>query len=250
MSNSTGVPSVAKARVLVVDDEVSVCSALARSLTLLGYSADAAASGTEALEMLERAAYDAMVLDIRMPGMDGIEVMQQACQMDPNLPIILLTGHASLDSAIAAVRSRAADYLLKPVGVYGVAAAIERALERVREGASKAPASERFLRVGPVTLDRERHEVCVVGVGDTGSIDVGLTSSESALLAQLMQSPDTVFSCRQLARTALGYDVSAIEAQSIVRPHISRLRGKLEPDPDQPHLIRTVSGRGYRFGLV
>jgi DNA-binding response OmpR family regulator len=182
--------------------------------------------------------------------MNGIEVMQQACQMDPNLSIILLTGHASLESAIAAVRSRAADYLLKPVGVYGVAAAIERALQRVREDVPKAPSPERFLRVGPVTLDRERHEVRMVGVGGTGNIGIGLTVSESALLAQLMQNPDTVFSCRELARTALGYDVSEIEAQNIVRPHVSRLRGKLEPDPDQPCLIRTVSGRGYLFGLV
>ena len=247
MTDSTGVPPVAKARVLVVDDEVSVCTALARSLTLLGYSADAAVSGYEALEMLEGTAYDAVVLDIRMPGMNGIEVMQQACQMDPNLSIILLTGHASLESAIAAVRSRAADYLLKPVGVYGVAAAIERALERVREDVPKAPSPERFLRVGPVTLDRQRHEVHMVGVGDMGNIEVGLTVSESALLAHLMQHPHTVFSCCELARDVLGYEVSKEDAQKIVRPHICRLRKKIEPDSGRPRLIRTTPGKGYLF---
>ncbi|MBU0703722.1 MAG: response regulator, partial [Chloroflexi bacterium] len=114
-------------RVLVVDDETHVRSALARSLALLGYRADEAASGHHALAMLERTPYDAMVLDIRMPGMDGVEIMRRVHHVYPDLHIIVLTGHATLESAIVAVKSNAADYLLKPASVYDIAAAIANA---------------------------------------------------------------------------------------------------------------------------
>jgi len=233
-------------RVLVVDDEAAVRSALARSLTLLGYSADAAASGYQALRMLEHMPYDVMVLDIRMPDMNGVEVMRRSRQVYPDLRIILLTGHATLESAIAAVRSHAADYLLKPSSVHDIAAAIARALqERTQENPPQAIPPERFLRVGPVTLDRGRHQVSVAGAGDADSLEAELTVSESALLVCLMEHVGTVLSCRELAQAALGYDVGEEDARRIVRPHICRLRKKIEPDPVHPHLIGTVPGKGY-----
>lgn len=248
MTDPTVTPAVNQARVLVVDDEVSVCSALARSLTLLGYNADAATSGHQALELLEWTPYDAMVLDIRMPGMDGVEVMQQVSRTYPDLSIILLTGHASLESAIAAVRSQALDYLLKPASVYQVAAAIERSLRRhAREDQSRVPSPTRFLRVGSLILDREKHTVSIVGVDEGRNLKVELTVSESKLLVHLMEHPGTVVSCRELARVALGYDVSEREAQSIVRPHISRLRKKIEHDSGHSRYVHTVPGKGYLF---
>lgn len=239
------------ARVLVVDDEAPVRVALTRYLNLLGYRAAAATSGYQAMEMLECTPYDAMVLDIRMPGMDGIEVLQQARQRYPDLCIILLTGYASLESAIAAVRSHADDYLLKPASARGIIRSITRALgERAQESPSSFMTSDRFLRAGLLTLDRERHRVAVVGSGDEGNVTVQLTNSQSALLEHLMQHPDTVLSCRELAQEALGYDVSEDEAQKIVRPHICRLRQKIEPDPGWPRLIRTVPGEGYRLAVL
>jgi two-component system response regulator MtrA len=248
MSDPTATPAIPQARVLVVDDEASVCLALARSLTLLGYTADAATSGYQALAMLGRAPYDAMVLDIRMPGMDGVEVMQRVCHMYPGLSVIFLTGHATLESAIAAVRSCVADYLLKPASVHDIAAAIARALEqRAQEGPPRVNSPGDFLRVGPVILDRERHLAIVAEADGTEDLKAELTVSESALLAHLMQHPHTVFSCCELARDVLGYEVSKEEAQKIVRPHICRLRKKVELDPDHPRLIRNVAGEGYSF---
>ncbi|MBU0705063.1 MAG: winged helix-turn-helix domain-containing protein, partial [Chloroflexi bacterium] len=111
----------------------------------------------------------------------------------------------------------------------------------------RAFSPERFLRVGPVTLDRERHLVIVAGDGDAGSLRAKLTVSESTMLFHLMQHSNTIFSCCELGQAALGYDVSEVEAQSIVRPHISRLRSKIEPDPDHPRLIRNTPGKGYFF---
>lgn len=272
MTDLIGTPPIPQARVLVVDDEARMRSALVRSLTLLGYSVDDAASGPQALEVLERTPYDVMVLDLRMPGMGGVEVMQRACQMCPDLSIIVLTGHATLESAISAVRSRAADYLLKPASVHDVAAAIASALQRRTEKLHRQhlfhvmdqalgemrevealgerppmPSLGRFLRAGPVTLYREKRLVVVAQAGDAGGFSAELTVSEDALLAYLMQRPGAVLSCRELARSALGYEIEAREARNIIRPHICRLRRKIEPDPAQPYLIRTVPGRGYAF---
>lgn len=243
-----------EARVLVVDDEAEVRSALARLLDLLGYSADEAASGQEALEMLKRAPYDVLVLDIRMPGMGGVEVMQRARQTRPGLPVVFLTGYATLESAVAAVKAHAADYLFKPAGIHELADAVASALrERTHGRQPRALIDEhededkRFVRAGPVTLDRQRCLAIVVEAGAGGSFTARLTASETALLAYLMRRPGVVSSASELARLALGYQVSDKEASDVIRPHISHLRKKIEPDPNHPYLLRTVHGKGYSF---
>lgn len=270
MTGQTVTSPIPGARLLIVDDEPNVRSALARSLALQGYRADEAGSGYQALRMLESAPYDLMLLDIRMPGMDGVQVMERAREIRPDLLIVLLTGHATLDSAIAAVKSHASDYLIKPAGLQQIAAAIANALEQRAEAlrrqhlldvmdqtlgalrASEAPGPppgtlERFLRVGHVALDSERRLVVVGDAGDAPTRSVELTENEMHILACLMERPERVVSSRELARDALGYDVTDAEAQNIVRPHIFRLRRKLEVEPNEPRLIRTVRGRGYVF---
>jgi DNA-binding response OmpR family regulator len=256
MTNLADVPSGLGARVLVVDDELHVRLPLARSLALQGYHADSAASGSQALEMLGCAHYDVLVLDIRMPGMDGVEVMRHTRQAYPDLLVIILTGHATLESAITAVKCGAVDYLLKPASVHDVAAVIAAALHqrtgRVRGTdmplqSSPAPASEHLLHVGLVTLDLERRTVAVAREGSSNEHSVRLTASEVALLLHLMQHTGVVFSCQELARAALGYGVSEQEARAIVHPHISRLRKKIEDDPARPNLIQTTPGGGYLF---
>jgi two-component system KDP operon response regulator KdpE len=253
--------------VLVVDDEPNVRSALTRSLTLLGYRADAASSGHQALGLLQRTPYDLMVLDLRMPGMGGVEVMQRARQVRSDLLIIVLTGHATLESAIAAIKSHATDYLEKPTSVHDVAAAVAAALQQraqvlrrqhllkmmdqtldaLREDETpdtRVPTLERFLHVRPVTLDSEKR---LIVIGDKPSRSAELTENEMSILAYLMRRPDQVISSRELAHAALGYDVTEHEARTIIRPHIFRLRRKLEADPKEPRLVRTVRGRGYLF---
>jgi len=265
-------PPIPQARILVVDDEPTTRAAITRGLTLMGYRVDEAASGSQALAKLSLLPYDLMLLDLRMPGMNGVEVMRWVEEAQPGLLVIVLTAHGSLESAIAAVQAGAANYLLKPCSIRDIEAAIARALQRrqkalhrqhlvgVIAGAVEALQAEeehamlasperpmRFLRCGPVALDLEKHLAVVRKPDDAGSLNTELTTSEAALLVYLMQHPDTVFSCRQLARAALGYDVSEREAQDIVRPHISRLRKKIELDPAHPRLVRTIRGKGYLF---
>jgi DNA-binding response OmpR family regulator len=272
MTDITDQPPIPGAHVLVVDDELQVRSALVRSLSLLGYRADAACDGNQALKTLERTSYDLMVLDICMPGLDGVQVMQQARQMHPDLAIIVLTGHAALDSAIAAVKSGAVDYLHKPASTHDIAAAAARALRpraehlhqrrllavmeqalnqlrgvKATEETAPIDDPEYTLCSGRVALDLEKRRAVVAASDDTDARHAELTGDQAELLAYLMRHPGAVLSCHELAQDALGYDVSTEEAQNIVRPHIYRLRRKLEADPREPRLIRTVHGRGYFF---
>jgi DNA-binding response OmpR family regulator len=239
-----------EALILVVDDEEQIRSVLARYLTLMGYQVDTASSGEKALDLLRQKPYDVAVLDIRMPGLDGVEVMERALQMSPDLAIIFLTGYASIESAIAAVRANAIDYLLKPVSVRDLASAVARSLERrAQAGRSRTQqtASERFLEEGVLTLDRLRRKVTVTGLTTLDDVSAELTATETALLIHFMAHPGIGLSCAELAQVALGYHMGDREASAILRPHISRLRRKIEPDPSHPCLIVTIPPRCYLF---
>jgi DNA-binding response OmpR family regulator len=262
-----------RARLLVVDDEANLRAGLRDLLSLMGYHVDEAASGHEALKLLEGEPYDLMVLDIRMPGMDGVEVMHHARKVCPDLSIIVLTAHASLESAIAAVKSGAADYMLKPFDIEGLAATISQALQERAEGlrhqqllnligntldtlgqTERAPSSpstqispERFLHAGPLTLDRQKRLAVIQGAPP---LTVELTEGEMGILAAMMEHPNQVLSCSQLVHAAMGYELGKQESQNQVRLYIFRLRRKIEADPNKPHLIRTLRGRGYFLSLA
>ncbi len=278
MEKSPALPeSESIARLLVVDDEANIRAGLRDLLSLKGYHVEEAGSGYEALAQLESASYDLMVLDMRMPGMDGVEVMRRARKTHPDLPIIVLTAHASLESAIAAVKLDAADYLLKPFDVEDLIATVSRALQehtdRLRrrhllDMMGKAlntlreteeplvspspappppPSRKRFLRAGTITLDRQRR---LVTVQDEPARRAELTEGETDVLVALINHADEVLSCSKLVETAMGYESDEWEAQSMIRPYIFRLRRKLEVIPEKPRLIRTVRGRGYFLSLT
>ena len=274
MAKVAGPPEVhPAARLLVVDDEANLRAGLRDILSLMGYHVEEAASGREALKLLESVSYDLMVLDMQMPGMSGVEVMRRARRMCPDLSIIVLTAHASLESAIASVKSDVADYMLKPFDIKDLATTISQALQERAEhlrrqqlmnligqaldtldepARSAAPPSspptppERFLHAGPLTLDRQKRLVVVQG---TPVRTVELTMGEVAILAVLVEHPNQVLSCSQLVRATLGYDLGEQEAQNQVRLYILRLRRKIEADPGNPRLIRTVRGHGYFLSL-
>lgn len=258
-------------RLLIVDDEVHVRSAIARALGLAGYHVEMAANGNEALTLLEHLSFDLMLLDILMPGMKGTEVLHRARELNPDLLIIVLTGNATLESAIAAIKSSAADYLLKPTSIHGIIDAITKALQKRAAKAQKerlndvldsvmdpdqqseiaAPLSSfasgswnQLVYVHPLRLDRSKRVVKFVN----GALpEVVLSKGETAVLGSLMEYSDKVLSCQQLVQASWGYELDPIESESIIRPYISRLRSKIEVDAKKPALIRTVRRRGYQF---
>jgi len=275
-------PEGNSARLLIVDDERSVRVSMHEFLNLRGYDVDEAGSGQEALAALERGVYDLMVLDIIMPGMNGMEVMRRARQMRPDLLIVVLTAHANVDSAITAVKSNVTDYLIKPCKLDDLELTISRALqERRRElrrrqlfnmvteamdtlrqteempdpsfppRAAPAPVlacSGHFLRVGPLALDRQKR---LATVASDPARTVELTESEVAILAAFMEHPNQVFSCDQLADATTGCGgLDKWTVEGIVRSSVFRLRQKIELKPEKPSLIRTVRGRGYFLALA
>ena len=251
-------------RLLVVDDEAPVRSSLARVLSLRGYRVCQAASGREALRLLGSTPCDAMVLDINMPDANGIEVMRDLRENSPERPsIVILTGRATLESAIEAVKAGAADYLIKPASIYAVITAVDEALEErgwkvcpspSPLGSAKTSAGQPHtaastpdfaLRTRRLRLSKKQNVVSVSQESEQGDRRIKLTRAEAELLGYLIGRAGAVVSCREMAKDALGYDVSEREAQRIIRPHIYRLRRKIESDPTRPLLIRSVLRRGY-----
>jgi DNA-binding response OmpR family regulator len=271
-------------RILVVDDEAYLRQALAHALALEQFEVLEADSGEAALAYVLAGRCDMVLLDLALPDLYGTEVMDQARQAYPHLPMIVLTGHATVESAIAAVRADAVDYLLKPVSIRAVVETVrqvwkkamaeqrQRALletmrvafqleageapEREERGKGKREAhpptpfpqivyKRQEAEPSPVgvALDRERRQAVIHA---NGRHTVGLTESEEAILGCLLDHPEKVFSCRELVRRALGYvEEDEFTAQTLIRPYISRLRKKVEPDPEHPRWIQTIRGRGY-----
>lgn len=255
--------------ILIVDDEATTRISLAEVLKLEGYNVLSAENGERALEVIDaHPPFDLMIVDLKMPGMDGLQLTEAVQRRSPATVIILLTAFGSLETAIQAIRRGAHDYLLKPCPIPQILDSVKKglarshqekhrrelvsqlehtlselaAVERLRE--EKAPpltAGSAVLTLQDVVLDRERHTVSV------GGRPVGLTPTEFKLLACLMENADQVCSPQELVRCAQGYEADPWGARAIVRVHVRRLRRKLEPNPLQPRYIVNVRGVGYMF---
>jgi DNA-binding response OmpR family regulator len=260
--NSQSEPAFPGARILVVDDEASIRRTLTQIFTRTGYQTAEAASGQEALEQIARQRFDLVILDIRLPDMDGTDVLKAARPTAQDTVFILLTAHGALDSAIVAVRHGAFDYLLKPSPVQEIVRAVEAGLaERQRrlsreepvalleralttlkvatEQRETVPLSERFLQTPDVTVDTLRRLAVVRGQA------VDLTPTEFEILTYLLRHQDRIVSCRELVAHVHGCEMDERDARPLLRAHIHRLRRKLERDSSNPHIIRTVRGSGY-----
>jgi DNA-binding response OmpR family regulator len=256
------------ARILIVDDEPAIRETLAEVLDTQDRVVVTAASGEEALALLQREAFDLVLLDLVMPGLGGLQVMEKARQIAPNTVIIMLTAHGTLSSAIQAMRHGAHDYLLKPASAPKIMASVEEGLRRRQEtlrkqelvrqmekaikelssGELAAPGDEpeperpvRFLRARDIVVDLQRQLVLV------RDEPVSLTPTELRLLTTLMQRPDEVYGARELVKEVQGYECDELEARAIIRVHIRRLRKKIEETPEEPHYIINVRGVGYMF---
>ncbi|MFQ5854956.1 MAG: response regulator transcription factor [Anaerolineae bacterium] len=251
-----------QARILVVDDEPAIRTALSTVLDAAGYAVHTVESGEAALEYLDDHDIDLALLDIRMSGMSGVDLMRKVKERCPHIAVILLTGYASLESAIAAVRAGADDYLMKPSGAEIIKTSVTRALDRhlrerrrdellnqLRETLSQVEDSlgppgrdqTSVLRVADLTVDPLRHEA------QRGTESLDLTPTEFALLTYLMRNAERVIGHQELVREVQGYETEVWEARELIKYHIHTLRQKLEPDPSHPQYIHTVRGLGYKL---
>jgi DNA-binding response OmpR family regulator len=249
---------VGSSKVLVVDDEKTTRLALCEALNQVGYQASHAASGHEALSVLAVTPYDVVILDLQMPGMSGVQVLQEVEQTAPDTAFVVFTAHASTDTAIAALRSGAVDYLRKPVSLETLFAVVERALKKQQQQKRQKEAVK-LLRQAmqtlqpPVGEDAGKGETAVLrtaGIAideQTQSVHyqgkpLQLTPIEFKLLHHLVQQPDTVFSYAELAHVSHGMDVEEFDARALLRTHLYRLKQKLGGKAHGP--LQSVRGRG------
>jgi DNA-binding response OmpR family regulator len=235
-----------KIRTLVVDDESGVRFFVEETLTKAGYDVAKAASGEEALERLRDEPYELMILDLKLGGrVDGLKVLEAVRWRWPEIIVIILTGHGSLDSAIAAIRDGVDGYLLKPVEPRQLRQAVKEALER-RVKLSEPPGRKeavRKLEGGPFSLDLAKH----IASKDDQPLD--LTPREFRLLAHLIENSERVVDPKELVEMVQGYESDSLhEARQIIKWYIHRLRQKIEPEPSKPLYIINTRGVGYRFG--
>jgi DNA-binding response OmpR family regulator len=254
-------------RILVVDDESTVRTSLQEILEQEGHRVTTAASGEEALAALELETFDLILVDLKMEGIDGLQVMTQAKKMMPDTVVIMLTAYGTVDSAIGALRQGAHDYLLKPCAVEEIVSSVETGLAKrweslrrrelvssieqsLRElktpGVALEPGAEepplpRFVRTRQLLLDREKQ--IVVAKGEP----LNLTPTEFRLLASLMSNVNRTLSFRELAHDVLAYECSEKEARSSLKTHLWRLRKKLRSALGDDSYIVNVRGKGYLF---
>jgi len=230
---------------LVVDDEEGVRFFLQETLRRAGHVVATASSGEEALDRLRDTQFDLVVVDLKLGGrVDGLRVLETARWRWPDVAVVILTAHGSLESAIAAIRERVDGYLLKPAEAEQVRQTVEEALGRRRSAVRGQEEGEQepFLRHGPFSVELEKHLVTRDGQ------PLELTSREFQLLVHLMQNASRVVTPREIVRVVGHYEVEdQYEARQIVKWYIHRLRRKVEPEPGKPRYILNVRGVGYRF---
>jgi len=238
-----------KPNILVVDDEPVARQSLSDILKLEGFAVTSAANGQAAVEYVRTHPVDVMIVDLRMPGMDGLEVVQVLNQLSPDTEMILLTAFGSTETAIQALRLRIHDYLLKPSSPAQVISSVKKAL-------THRAAKNQLRNIESEVVDEAME---VVTLKDGTEIDLSrrqikhkskvehLTPAEGRLLRILMKNEGRVFSHRELVLLVQGYDTSQREAPEILRPLVSRLRHKLEQFPLLSEQVVSVRGTGYLY---
>lgn len=271
------------AYVLVVDDEGANRYSVSKTLQRVGYVVTEAASGEEALEIIRKQHFDVVLTDIRMPGLDGVELLRKIKEEAPDAIVILMTAYASLGTAVEALRLGAHDYLIKPSSSQDIRQSVARGVDRARNLKRRralldAIRSDVFelaradMETVSAALDGYSDEVYAGVSRDVlpeppatsmqlgpltvypgryqiavGEKDIDLTPTEFDLLLYLAAHRGRVVPCHELVREVRGYAVDEAEAREVIRPHVSNLRRKLKSAKQEADLIVNVRGIGYRL---
>jgi DNA-binding response OmpR family regulator len=221
-------------RILAVEDDERIRSAVKLALEDEGWTVDEAASGEEAIERFQRAATDVVLIDIMLPGIDGFELCRSIRRVS-DVPIVMVTARADTHDVVAGLEAGADDYLTKPFAPKELSARIRALLRRVKP---TSPAHPRLV-FGDLEIVPDEGKVSLAGH------DCGLTKTEFRLLCELANNPGRVFSREELLDKVWGYDYFG--DGRLVDVHVRRLRTKVEHDAANPRHVVTVRGLGYRL---
>ena len=221
-------------RVLVVEDEPTVADVVVRYLERDGHDVEVAGDGPAALRAFDDFRPDLIVLDLMLPGLDGVDVCRRIRSVS-NVPIVMLTARAGEADRLAGFDFGADDYVTKPFSPRELAARVEAVLRRT----GRAEEGSDVLHHGDLRIDRRGRTVT------TRTGELRLTAREFDLLLVLAAHPRQVFTREQLITAVWNHDTETEE--NTVTVHMRRLRAKLEPDPSRPRYLKTVWGVGYKF---
>jgi two-component system response regulator ResD len=226
----------ARGSILVVDDEPTIAEVVSRYLVRAGYEVRSVSDGVAALEAVDERRPDLVVLDLMLPGIDGLEVMRRIRDRDRDrIAIILLTARGEETDRVVGLRLGADDYVVKPFSPLELVARADAVLRRIDTSGDDRPT----LDFDGLHIEPGARRVTVDGV------EVALTQREFELLLFLAQRPGRVFTRNELMDHVWQY--SFYTDTSTVTVHVRRLRAKIEADPAQPRFLETVWGVGYRF---
>ncbi len=221
-------------KILVVDDEPEIVKVVKAYLEKAGYQVVIARDGAQALSVFQREKPDLIILDLNLPGIDGLDVCR-TIRRESDVPVLMLTARVEEADRLIGLELGADDYVVKPFSPREVVARVRTILRRV----SEAPARPDLIRVGDLQIDIEQHSVMLE------ERQVELTPTEFDILVVLARQPRRVFTRLQIMEQAQG---SAFEGyERTIDAHIKNIRLKLEPDPKKPIYIHTVFGVGYKL---
>jgi two-component system response regulator MtrA len=223
-------------RILVVDDDTALAEMIGIVLRTEGFDPVFCEDGAQALDIFRTARPDLVLLDLMLPGLDGIEVCGRI-RAESGTPVIMLTAKSDTADVVKGLESGADDYMVKPFNPKELVARIRT---RLRPAQISPPAEQ--LRVGDLVVDVAGHEV------RRGDSRIALTPLEFDLLLALASKPQQVFTREMLLEQVWGYHYKA--DTRLVNVHVQRLRAKVENDPDNPKIVMTVRGVGYRAGAA
>jgi two-component system KDP operon response regulator KdpE len=226
----------AQSRILVVDDEASIRQALRVTLGAIGFEVAEAATGEQALDLIRGARFDAVLLDMNMPGMGGMTACREIRRLSPGLPILMLTIRDHQDDKVEALESGADDYVTKPFHMRELTARVRAAIRRAQ---TKDTPPENVVRIGAIALDPGRRVVSKDGQ------PVHLTPKEFDLLHYLMLNAGKPIAHSRLLTAVWGPDYGG--ELEYLRTFVRQLRKKLEDDPSHPSYLMTEMWFGYRF---
>ncbi len=226
--------------VLIVDDEKTLRHFLQLNLQEKGYEVTAVADGKTAIKLIDKQHFDVALVDLHLADMDGLDIMRYLRKTAPQTSVIILTGYASVDSAVEALRQGAHDYLTKPCSTNDLLASVADGIARQ----SAKPSAEQenqleVLEIKGLQLNRSSRQV------SRNKEIINLTPTEFDILNVLMTRPDTAINSITLIKEVRGYEATESDARAIARVHIHRLRHKLEVDPANPQYVTTVAGGRY-----
>ena len=221
--------------VLVVDDDVALAEMIGIVLESEGFTSCFCADGAQAMDAFRKYQPDLVLLDLMLPGIDGIEICRQI-RLESDTPVVMLTARSDTADVVAGLEAGADDYIPKPFKPKELVARVRARLRR-----SDEPDALK-LSIGDLEIDVAGHEVCRAGQR------VFLTPLEFDLLVALARKPWKVFSREELLEQVWGYRNAA--DTRLVNVHVQRLRAKIEKDPERPEIVVTVRGVGYRSGTV